>query len=143
MYTINHATGVVTRDLDGAVCAPAQSTDDPNFVEFSLWVLDGNEPTAVNTPPFDPEAYQAAAVQAVQAALDLAAQARGYDGILSACSYAVSSHPRFGPEGQAFVAWRDAVWEHCYDVLAQVSAGQRTVPSVPDLLAELPALALP
>lgn len=143
MYTINHATGVVTRDRDGAMCAPAQSTEDPNFMEFTLWVLEGNEPTEVNVPVFDASAYQTAATQAVQGLLDQSAQSKGYDGILSACSYAISSHPRFGPEGQAFVAWRDAVWDHCYTVLAQVGAGQREVPTIADLLLEIPALSLP
>ena len=49
--------------------------------------------------------YKAAAAQAVQNMLDSAAKAKGYDSILSACSYAAYPNP-FQAEGQEFVAWR-------------------------------------
>lgn len=76
--------------------------------------------------------------QAVQAHLDAAAQALGYDNILSACSYAGYANP-FQAEGQSFVAWRGAVWDYCYAQLAAVQAGSRTQPTVDELIAELPA----
>lgn len=77
---------------------------------------------------------------AVQAHLDAAVQLRNYDGILSCCSYAASADPAFAAEGAAARAWRDAVWRHCYDVLADHAAGLRSVPTAAELLAELPAL---
>ena len=76
----------------------------------------------------------------VQSYLDTEARARSYDGILSLCSYAASVHPKFGPEGLAGVAWRDAVWAACYAILADVQAGQRAVPTEAELLAELPVM---
>lgn len=78
--------------------------------------------------------------QAVQAHLDAAAQALGYDNILSACSYAGYTNP-FQTEGQSFVSWRGAVWDYCYAQLAAVQAGTRTQPTVDELIAELPARA--
>ena len=80
---------------------------------------------------------------AMQSYLDQTAQERGYDGILSLCSYATSSNPRFGPEGQAGVALRDAVWAYGYAVIAEVEAGTRSVPTVEDLLAALPSIIWP
>lgn len=82
-------------------------------------------------------------VTAVQAKLDAKAQEHHYDGILSACSYAASTNPRFQPEGQACVAWRDDVWAACYAILAQVQAGQIAQPSVAGLLAMLPEVVWP
>lgn len=79
----------------------------------------------------------------VQAYLDATARTRNYDGILSLCSYASSSHPTFGAEGLAGVAWRDAVWASCYSILAEVQAEQRAVPTADALLAELPAMVWP
>lgn len=79
---------------------------------------------------------------AVQAHLDDAAQSRGYDNIVSACSYAGSANV-FQAEGISFLNWRAAVWQHCYQVLAEVQAGVRATPSADDLIAELPALVLP
>lgn len=79
----------------------------------------------------------------VQAFLDATARTRNYDGILSLCSYAASTHPKFGPDGLAGVAWRDAVWASCYSILADVQAGHRAVPTADELLAELPAMVWP
>jgi len=80
---------------------------------------------------------------AVQRMLDAAAQARSYDGILSMVSYAGDMHQQFGPEGTAAKAWRTARWSQCYTILAAVRSGARPMPTVAELLAEMPALALP
>lgn len=80
---------------------------------------------------------------AVQALLDSKACERNYDGILSACTYATSANAKFAAEGKACIAWRDACWSYCYQALADVQAGKRAAPTIPDLLAELPALAWP
>lgn len=45
MYTLDTSTGIVTRDSDGAQCAPAQSITDANFVSYHAWVVAGNAPT--------------------------------------------------------------------------------------------------
>lgn len=79
---------------------------------------------------------------AVQSHLDAAAQARNYDDIVSACSYAGAPNP-FQAEGAAFVQWRGAVWASCYQIMAAVQEGQRTAPTIEGLIAELPALVLP
>lgn len=86
---------------------------------------------------------QAQYVDAVQAMLDAKARERNYDGILSACTYATDSIPKFQAEGQACVAWRGAVWDKCYDVLAQVQAGSIAQPSLAELLAMLPTMEWP
>ena len=80
--------------------------------------------------------YTAAAAEAVQNMLDSAAKAKGYDSILSACTYAAYPNP-FQVEGQEFVAWRGAVWAKCYEILAEVEAGTRAAPTVSELLAEI------
>lgn len=79
---------------------------------------------------------------AVQAQLDAEAQAHGYDGVLSAASYAAVAGP-FQAEGVSFAAWRSACWAYCYAVLAEVQAQTRPQPTVAELLAELPARVLP
>jgi hypothetical protein len=80
---------------------------------------------------------------AIQGVLDATARTRHYDGILSACSYATSTNATFLAEAQACVAWRDAVWAYGYAQLALVTAGARPLPTVAELLAELPAIAWP
>lgn len=79
----------------------------------------------------------------VQKHMDEKVAERGYDSMLSAATYATSKNGRYGFEGKACVDWRDAVWDACYAILADVEAGNRTPPTVEELLAELPAMEWP
>jgi hypothetical protein len=80
---------------------------------------------------------------AIQQRLDDFAKTRGYDNILSAATYATSTVAKFATEGQYAVDGRDATWAKCYDILAAVEAGTRPVPTLDELIAELPALKWP
>jgi hypothetical protein len=80
---------------------------------------------------------------AVQQHLDTKAQERNYDGILSACTYVTSTNAQFQAEGQACVAWRDAVWAHCYATMNAVLQGQQAAPTMDELIASLPTMAWP
>lgn len=77
---------------------------------------------------------------AIQQRLDDFARTRNYDGILSACTYATSTIPKFAAEGQRCVALRDATWAAGYAILAEVEAGNRPIPTVEQVMSELPAL---
>lgn len=88
----------------------------------------------------DADKVKAEMTAAVQAYMDAKAQERGYDSILSACSYVDTGITRFDDEGAACRAWRSAVWDKCYAVLGEVLAGMRAVPSTEELIAELPEL---
>lgn len=76
-------------------------------------------------------------LQAVQARLDDEARTKGYDSILSACSYAGAANP-FQAESQSFIVWRREVWTCCYTELLKVENGTRPMPTVAEFLAELP-----
>lgn len=83
-------------------------------------------------------------VGATQQRLDDFAKTRGYDGILSACTYATSTITKFQIEGQYCVNMRDATWASLYTLMAEVQAGTRAMPSgYEDVEADLPALAWP
>lgn len=104
-------------------------------------------PTDVEIEAIEAERRLAAAraqlAQAVQRHLDDTARTRNYDGILSLCTYATSSNPKFSAEGQAGVTWRDAVWAECYRLLDEVLAGEREVPSEQELIDLLPIMQWP
>lgn len=63
-----------------------------------------------------------------QSELDTFAQEKGYDGILSACSYASSTNSAFGVEGQKAMQLRDSYWSGLYGYLDNILAGISTVP---------------
>lgn len=85
---------------------------------------------------------QAQLTNAVQHVLDAKAQELNYDNCLSVCSYIDTGVAKFDAEGRAFRAWRSAVWAKGYEILAQVQAGERAIPSEEELLAELPELVI-
>jgi hypothetical protein len=74
----------------------------------------------------------------VQARLDTAARARGYDNILSACSYFSSTVPKFADDAVEFIALRDAAWSTCYAILDAVETGKRPTPTMQEVILELP-----
>lgn len=81
--------------------------------------------------------------QAVKDHLNATVQARDYDSIVSACTYATSAVSSYQADGQACVNWRDAVWPYVYQVLDDVQAGTRAIPTAEELIAELPELVWP
>ena len=101
---------------------------------------------AAIVPPSPPTVEQIIAdiPIATQARLDTFARTRNYDGILSACTYATSTNPRFSAEGQYCVTARDATWSALYVVMAEVEAGTRLMPTgYQDIEPDLPALVWP
>ena len=100
---------------------------------------------ALTSPPEKPEAVRLAEVQqaftdAIQQRLDDFARTRGYDNIMSACSYFGSANPRFKQEADRAIALRDATWAAAYALLDDVLSGQRPMPTFDEVCAALPAL---
>ena len=114
-------------------------TADGELVELSV-----DEIAAIQQAPIDPGLIQSEIIARTQQRLDAFSQTRGYDGILSLCTYATSHIPRFSIEGQYGVQVRDATWAKLYDILADVQNGVRPIPTgYSDIEAELPVLTWP
>ena len=48
MYTLIIDFGIVKRNSDGKVVSPAQSVEDPDFIEYQHWVnVLGNSPVSI------------------------------------------------------------------------------------------------
>lgn len=120
-----------------------------NWIEFTelvnvgdLW--DGQAFTPAPPPVKSPDQLQKEVIDAAQQRLDTFAKSRGYDGILSLCTYATSSYPKFQAEGQYGVTARDGTWSKLYEILLAVQDGTRPVPSgYAEIEPELPALVWP
>jgi hypothetical protein len=107
-------------------------------LEYQLWVAAGNTPTALDPPTA--AQVQTEFTAAIQKRLDDFAHTRNYDGILSACTYATSAVTAFAAEGLRCVQARDATWTAAYALLADVLAGRRAMPTLSQVMAELPVL---
>lgn len=90
-------------------------------------------------PPTDEELQQYFE-DAIEAYMDSVVQTRNYKNIHTAASYVNSTNEKFAKEGAACNKWRDDVWDKCYAILAEVKAGVRAVPTLEEVIAELPVL---
>lgn len=135
---------IYTYDVDGIytgehiivdIYAPAPAAlivAPPAMTGSQVAQRSGNDWVVLEERPFkfvDPASLQAAIVSATQARLDTFAKTRAYDGILSACTYATSSVPKFMREGQDAVNARDQTWAALYGIMGQVQAGELPMPS--------------
>jgi len=111
-----------------------------------------NEPVEESAPdpepksePADmlPEDMRRYLTSIAQKHMDKTAQQRNYDGILSMCTYATSTNPKFAAEGQAGVEWRDDVWALCYKLLDHVGDGSADSPTAAELIELLPTFSWP
>ena len=120
-----------------------QFIEAPDEVTFGWYLKDG-EWIAPAAPERTPEEIHDAIVQQTQQRLDDFAKTRGYDGILSLCTYATSTVPKFASEGQYGVTARDDTWAQLYAIMAEVEAGIRPMPeSFADVEPGLPKLEWP
>jgi len=121
--------------------------DSSEFINLlpngSIEITDEEAASLTAPPPPTQQQVIESYTAAIQAELDSTAKSKGYDSILSACTYATSKITKFKAEGQACVNYRDAVWNYSYQVLSDVEAGTRTMPTIEALIAELPAIVWP
>lgn len=76
--------------------------------------------------------------------LDLFAQTRGYDNILSACSYATDTDLKFQTEGQYCIQMRSQTWTTLNKIISDIKSDIRSMPLVfSSIENELPLLTWP
>ena len=104
-------------------------------------IMDALEIELVSKTKVDPiENAQKYYIDKIQEMLDSTAQSFGYDNIISMCTYVGSSNAKFAAEGKAALDFRDKTWEAGYQILSDVAAGKRPVPTIADVVAELPTI---
>lgn len=85
-----------------------------------------------------PQQIQAETVVAIQNLLDSTARKHGYDDLRSTITYIGSSVVKWNNEGLRARAWRDECWWKAYEIQEAVKAGTRPLPTVQEVLAEMP-----
>lgn len=78
--------------------------------------------------------------EAIETHINTTVKAKGYNSQDSIAKYLVSGNP-FEPECKAISLWIGSVWIYAHQVQADVLAGTRTMPTLEELIAELPKLA--
>lgn len=139
--------GFYCRELHGEAIPPDAKTVSDETYRTCVGrhvVADSNGmPAVVEPEPPTFEQRAAALLAEVDKHLNDAAQAKGYDSIVTAALRAALPQSPFHAEGVAFGTWMDAVYAKCYEVLALVTSGVMPEPDWPQLRSLLPPLNLP
>ena len=72
--------------------------------------------------------------------LDAKAQELEYDDGFTLATYATSTKERYRNQANQFIAWRDNVWDKCYEILNAFQSGEIEMPTVEYVLERLPNL---
>jgi hypothetical protein len=91
---------------------------------------------------FDVETFKKDIDSKVNDLLLSTAQSRGYSSVNSIISYVVSSNVQWKAEADAFVAWRDQVWEHVYIEYMAIDAGG-LIPNEDVFMTSIPKIVWP
>ncbi|WP_319568273.1 hypothetical protein [Cohaesibacter marisflavi] len=144
-YSLQNLTGIfVAVDDTGRVCSVAGDITALSPAGLTVIQLEDGDTTPEIGDYWDGTVFgqvpltQADYTNAIQAMLDDAAKVRLYDSAATMSTYVSSTNEQWAAEAAAMVAWRDAVWLYAYAQLDLVQSGQRTQPTVDELLAELP-----
>ena len=77
---------------------------------------------------------------AVQQTLDLKAKEKDYDTAVSLASYVTSTDDEFNEQANRFIAWRDQCWRKCFEIIGLFNNGDIPMPTVGEVLRQLPTL---
>ncbi|CAN7295705.1 hypothetical protein [Neorhizobium sp. LjRoot104] len=80
---------------------------------------------------------------AIQSMVDETARAQQFNDGVTLASYVNSTVEPWAAQAQAFVAWRDIVWQYAYAEMSKVQAREREQPTVTAFLGELPEIVWP
>lgn len=117
---------VIEVDVEEGPAGPQQEA--PEGYEPVPAAIDWGALTPPPGPPSPAELF-AQAVDYTQKRLDDFAASRGYDGILSLCTYATDPDPVYSAEGQRGVTLRSTTWATLRNLQREILAGQRPLPS--------------
>lgn len=97
-------------------------------------------------PEVEPTLEQIATtlLQYVDTHLRATANSRNYDSIDSAAKYIGNTlNPKWAAEGVALRDWAILVYDKCYEIQAEVVAGNMPIPTIEELIAMLPEMVWP
>lgn len=135
----NGPSAPVTATMSNGTVCSRRANDDIEGGGMLAYLAGGGVIDPYIAPPLTESDY----ASAIQTHIDATAKARGYANGVALAGYSTSTIPAWAAEAATFIAWRDAVWVYAYTELAKVQGGQREVPTVAELIEELPTIVWP
>lgn len=130
---------IFSQDMEGGPLRISK-WDVPNVPEPTVEELEAEIPQYQRQ--FDVETFKKDIDAKVLALLNSTAQSHGYSDSQSIVGYVSSTNTQWQAEAQAFVSWRDQVWEHVYIEYMAIDAGG-SIPNNDEFMATLPQIVWP
>ena len=142
-------------DKDGTcVCSCDYEADSADLASRNETAIESNELyeldkiklvngviVAIEPSPPTEEEIQAQLEQGIEAWMNTVVAERHYDSIDTCIArYTDSPNPKYAQEAKAVKDWNTLVWDKCWAILAEVKAGTRPIPTLEEVIAELPVL---
>jgi len=125
------------KDNNNEVFAYAKDGSQDNFIQDGLMVITSLEANTIINPPLTPVQEMKNISTSIQNHLDTKAQSLRYDNINAIGKY-VGYVNDFQAEAEALGAWASSCWKVAGQIEADVQSGVRVMPTVDEVLAELP-----
>lgn len=107
------------------------------------WILNNGQLEAPVIPPKTQEEILEEYKDRMQSHVDLKAQEKNYKNGFTCATYTNSTNAQWKAEADAFIAWRDDVWEYAIGVQTQVEAEEIEPPTLEDFINNAPSLIWP
>ena len=132
-----------------------ETYDEELYVKCAIWCNESGTATiqdkgeyyeVVEIPVYveTAEEIQKRLTDGVQKWMDAKVQERNYDSVHTCVgTYLYSPIEKFRLEAEAVRDWVSYVWAKCYAILAEVEEGVRAIPTLEEVIAELPQLEWP
>jgi hypothetical protein len=125
--------------LNGNMSVP-NAPGNRHYEDIQRWIAEGNTPDPVPGPT--PEQIKYKLESALDRHIDSVAQAKGYDNRLTCLSYAAFDNP-WQQEAIVFGVWRSNCYTTAHQIMSDVQAGTRDIPTEEQLISEMPAMVWP
>lgn len=125
------------KDKNNKVFAYLKDGSQDDYIGADLVSITQTEADNLRNPPLTPTQQLLAISGAIQNHLDTKAQSLRYDNINAIGKY-VGYINDFQAEAEALGAWASSCWKVAGQIEADVQSGVRAMPTVDEVLAELP-----
>ena len=125
--------------LNGSMSVP-NAPGNRHYEYIQEWIAKGNTPDPIPEP--STEQIKAKLEAALDRHIDSVAQAKGYDNRITCLSYAAFDN-QWQEEAIAFGVWRSNCYTTAHQIMADVEAGTREIPTTEQLISEMPIMEWP
>lgn len=136
--------GILRQTAETKAPAGAVELTDEQYARLAsgLYILQGGDVVPVPVRALSPAEIIAQYTTALDTHIDAVARADKWDSRIT-CALRAGYPNQWQAKGIAFGVWMDACYTQAYQIMADVQAQTRTLPSIEEFIAEMPVMEWP